>query len=189
MPRKNKRRLVWLLSRTCSCLSVARMLPVSETWWASNMVLLMGGCSSFTWSRANINPHWEGHLLIKNSQHVISLCHGNNCYSHLFGYIFKFRKCTIYCHLNQVCMFCHHRHTWSPAFGPSVLKRMGRHRLSSFIKLEFWKCAIRAAFPWMRAYASDATFSLLNFSHFFPLNACKNQTILLALICTCLLYF
>lgn len=63
--------------------------------------------------------------------------------------------------------------TGSPAFGPSVWKSMGRQRLSSFIKLEFWKWAIRAAFPWIRAYASVATFSLLNFSHFLPLNACK----------------
>jgi hypothetical protein len=66
-------------------------------------------------------------------------------------------------------------HTGSPAFGPSVWKSIGRQRLSSFIKLEFWKCAIRAAFPWIRAYARDATFSLLNFSHFLPLNACKRH--------------
>lgn len=63
--------------------------------------------------------------------------------------------------------------TGSPAFGPSVWKRIGRHLLSSFIKLEFWKWAIRAALPWIRAYARDATFSLLNFSHFLPLNAWK----------------
>jgi len=30
-------------------------------------------------------------------------------------------------------------YTWSPALGPSVLKRIGLQRLSSFIKLEFWK--------------------------------------------------
>ena len=63
--------------------------------------------------------------------------------------------------------------TWSPAFGPSVWKRIGRQRLSSFIKLEFWKWAISATFPWIRAYVRVATFSLLNFSHFFPLKACK----------------
>lgn len=65
--------------------------------------------------------------------------------------------------------------TGSPAFGPSVWKRIGRQRLSSFIKLEFWKWAIRAAFPWILAYAMDATFSLLNFSHFLPLNAWKKM--------------
>lgn len=72
--------------------------------------------------------------------------------------------------------------TWSPAFGPSEWKRIGRHLLSSFIKLEFWKWAIRAAFPWMRAYASDATFSLLNFSHFLPLNACRKFHLLFYLV-------
>lgn len=72
--------------------------------------------------------------------------------------------------LKEIC-------TWSPALGPSALNRMGLQRLSSFIKLEFWKWAISAALPCMRAYASDATFSLLNFSHFFPLNTCQNCTI------------
>jgi hypothetical protein len=59
--------------------------------------------------------------------------------------------------------------TCSLVSGPSEFRRMGLHRLSSFIRLEFWKCATNAAFPCMRAYANDTTFSLLNFSHFFPL--------------------
>lgn len=78
-----------------------------------------------------------------------------------------------------VCQY----HTGSPAFGPSVWNRIGRHRLSSFIKLEFWKWAIRAAFPWIRAYASDATFSLLNFSHFLPLNAWQDIISLFITFC------
>ena len=72
--------------------------------------------------------------------------------------------------------------TWSPALGPSVWNSMGRHLLSSFIKLEFWKCAMSAAFPWMRAYARVATFSLLNFSHFLPSNVCRRQFALLVSI-------
>lgn len=80
-------------------------------------------------------------------------------------------------------------YTWSPALGPSVLKRIGLQRLSSFIKLEFWKWAMRAAFPCIRAYASDATFSLLNFSHFFPSNTCQNCIISFSLLvqgmCVC----
>lgn len=62
-----------------------------------------------------------------------------------------------------------------PATGPSQWKRMGRHRLSSFIRLEFWKWEIRATLPCILAYAKDATFSLLNFSHFFPLNDCHEN--------------
>lgn len=62
--------------------------------------------------------------------------------------------------------------TWSPACGPSLWKSIGRHHFSSFIRLEFWKWAIKAFLPWILAYASDATFSLLNFSHFLPLNVC-----------------
>ena len=105
-------------------------------------------------------------------------------FSSISGFCFMLKS--IWKHVTKIqkCLTCCDVHTWSPALGPSVLKRMGLHLLSSFIKLEFWKCAMRAAFPCMRAYASNATFSLLNFSHFFPLNACHNLTFLLALVFT-----
>lgn len=75
-------------------------------------------------------------------------------------------------------MLLHLKRTRSSVPWPSDWKTIGRQRLSSFIKLEFWKCEIRADFPWILAYAKEATFSLLNFSHFFPLNACKYYQIM-----------
>ena len=41
--------------------------------------------------------------------------------------------------------------TWFPDSRPLGWKRMGRHLLSSFIKLEFWKCDISAVRPWILA--------------------------------------
>ena len=57
---------------------------------------------------------------------------------------------------------------------PSRSKSIGWHRPSSFIKLEFWKCETNAVVPWIRAYAREATFSLLNLSHFLPSKAWKH---------------
>lgn len=100
------------------------------------------------------------------SLHVISLQQFRLFHFISFKFIASYyRSSADSCQGNVNCI------TWSPASGPSELNRIGRQRLSSFIKLEFWKWATSAALPWIRAYAREATFSLLNFSHFFPLNA------------------
>lgn len=54
------------------------------------------------------------------------------------------------------------------SISPLVLNKIGRQRLSSCKREEFWKCWINDNLPWILPYAIAHTFSELNFGHRFP---------------------
>ena len=68
-----------------------------------------------------------------------------------------------------------------PSFNPSLFvcssyfSSLGRHPRFYLSLVGCLLCfsSFWWVFPWIWAYARDATFSLLNFSHFFSLNACE----------------
>lgn len=163
---------VWLLHGTRRVRSVRRVLSTYRRRRAPLEVDLHNDtASSFASLQPDISPH--GEWLLRGNEQISTV---------LADYEVLTRepnsnRTVDNTNMDDIMKTANHigNHTCSPAFGPSVQKRIGRQRLSSFIKLEFWKWATRADFPWIRAYARAATFSLLNFSHFLPLNACRRN--------------